>query len=433
MSPPEHTAGAPKHRACDECRSRKLACSKEADGCSRCKREGIVCHYSAQKPMGRPRKRPRDDATNAAEEEPSAESATKTAMVTIPPDTEDPGLAFLSFLSGGDVEFDPTIPLDVLGTGQPEKADWAFGYTGNDFAQLNFDTAPIDHAPSFSQNNIDPALFTPAASSPETLPNLSSVSSSSAASVASPANGSQLGLTTCACPASLYLALDTMQKLPADITAAVRQARLAAKTAYDVVNCPVCAAQANMLPHADSTLDPRTMHNFQTMMLLATLIPSIVHAYERILTLVDIEAAKARNEGRELAFTLQNFGGIWGELGAGDMCGAQKMLSNRMMEPMIWRLTVRALLRVDVYGISDDCGNGSGPDGSTPFHLGLKDIVTQMENRSKARHAIMDPLILSGVWEDQKCALKMHKTGETPTCMRIIHIARSAIDNLVIP
>ncbi|KAJ2968190.1 hypothetical protein NQ176_g9301 [Zarea fungicola] len=50
------SSNTPKHRACDECRSRKLACSKEADGCSRCRREGIACYYSPQKPMGRPRK-----------------------------------------------------------------------------------------------------------------------------------------------------------------------------------------------------------------------------------------------------------------------------------------------------------------------------------------------------------------------------------------
>ncbi|KAF4423299.1 Lactose regulatory protein LAC9 [Colletotrichum fructicola Nara gc5] len=49
--------GVVKHRACDECRSRKLACTKEPDGCSRCKREGLRCVYSPQKQMGRPRKR----------------------------------------------------------------------------------------------------------------------------------------------------------------------------------------------------------------------------------------------------------------------------------------------------------------------------------------------------------------------------------------
>ncbi|GKT55109.1 C6 finger domain-containing protein [Colletotrichum tofieldiae] len=43
--------GVVKHR------SRKLACTKEPDGCSRCKRERLRCVYSPQKQMGRPRKR----------------------------------------------------------------------------------------------------------------------------------------------------------------------------------------------------------------------------------------------------------------------------------------------------------------------------------------------------------------------------------------
>ncbi|KAL7820072.1 hypothetical protein V8C26DRAFT_394274 [Trichoderma gracile] len=50
-------AGPQKHRACDECRSRKIACSKEPNGCDRCLKDGHPCVYSAQKPMGRPRKR----------------------------------------------------------------------------------------------------------------------------------------------------------------------------------------------------------------------------------------------------------------------------------------------------------------------------------------------------------------------------------------
>ncbi|KAG7112278.1 Fusaric acid cluster transcription factor FUB10 like protein [Verticillium longisporum] len=67
-SKPESTSGIVKHRACDECRTRKLACSKEPDGCSRCCKEGIICVYSAQKPMGRPRKRRH---VEDAEEQPS--------------------------------------------------------------------------------------------------------------------------------------------------------------------------------------------------------------------------------------------------------------------------------------------------------------------------------------------------------------------------
>ncbi|KAI9750434.1 MAG: hypothetical protein M4579_006473 [Chaenotheca gracillima] len=49
-----------KHSACDECRSRKLKCSGEPSGCSRCVKDALPCRYSEQKQMGRPKKRLRD-------------------------------------------------------------------------------------------------------------------------------------------------------------------------------------------------------------------------------------------------------------------------------------------------------------------------------------------------------------------------------------
>ncbi|KAL4888404.1 C6 finger domain protein [Aspergillus ambiguus] len=51
-----------RHAACDECRKKKLKCSGEMTGCSRCVKQSLVCHYSIQKQMGRPpKKRARED------------------------------------------------------------------------------------------------------------------------------------------------------------------------------------------------------------------------------------------------------------------------------------------------------------------------------------------------------------------------------------
>ncbi|ETS87077.1 hypothetical protein PFICI_00905 [Pestalotiopsis fici W106-1] len=425
MSPPEQNGGAPKHRACDECRTRKLACTKEADGCGRCKREGITCHYSPQKQMGRPRKRPRDEA---GETTTTAESAPKTAMRELPPDTQDPGIAFINFLTGGDVDFDAIFSGDAANQPQ-DKEPWTFGYTGNDFGTLNFD-ATSEHAPSFSPSNIDPALFTAGSTPDASVPGLSSAQSSSPA--ASDGQSASLGPTNCACIASLYLSLDSMQKLPKDVTEAVRQARLAAKTAYQVVNCPCCSVRTLQTSAMEPEKSTPMIHTFQLQMLLATLIPSIVHAYERIIHMVDQETAKAQAERRQIVFTLDNYGGVWG--GLNDGCCDSTQALNRTMEPVMWRLTVRALMRVDVYGISACEDRGPGSSSGDPFHLGLKDIVNQMENLSRARHAIIDPLVESGQWD--QCAnasvLKFHKNGETPTCQKIIQMARMSIDNLVI-
>ncbi|KIW35428.1 uncharacterized protein PV07_02125 [Cladophialophora immunda] len=59
---------AKRHSACDECRKRKLKCSGEPTGCERCVKQNLTCHYSAQKQMGRPRKRQKTDDFPQADE-----------------------------------------------------------------------------------------------------------------------------------------------------------------------------------------------------------------------------------------------------------------------------------------------------------------------------------------------------------------------------
>ncbi|RYP47574.1 hypothetical protein DL768_006360 [Monosporascus sp. mg162] len=430
---------SPKHRACDECRTRKLACTKEPDGCSRCKREGIVCHYSPQKPMGRPRKRPRDETTNktSAEDAP----ATKNAMTKLPPDTADPGMALINMLTGGeDFVFGTNLDSNTLSDSQENgSSPWAFCYTGDDLGDLNFGTeTPPDLAQSFSAPIIDPALFMSTDQpAPEPVPGLSPPNSASSGTPESSSAASPVG--SCACMANLYLALDSMQKLPTDdVTEAVRQTRQATKTAYQVVNCVVCALRFEP-PTAAHGGGPTasTVSSFQTLMLLAALIPSIVHGYERILAAVDREAADAQSARRQLVFRIGGLGGFWGPM-ASIECGAAAAYQHREMEPAMWRLAIRALLKLDVYGLSEPTcapnlrGSQLAVAHADPLHLGLKDIVTMMETRSKARHAFMDAMVLSGVWPEPPCAFKLHSPGETPTCQQIIAIAKRSVEGLVI-
>lgn len=53
----EADPGAKRHAACDECRKRKLKCSGQPTGCTRCVKQSLTCHYSKQAVMGRPRKK----------------------------------------------------------------------------------------------------------------------------------------------------------------------------------------------------------------------------------------------------------------------------------------------------------------------------------------------------------------------------------------
>ncbi|KAI5854517.1 hypothetical protein GGS23DRAFT_601140 [Durotheca rogersii] len=408
----------PKHRACDECRTRKLACTKEPDGCSRCLREGIDCHYSPQKPMGRPRKRPLDEPNG---ESAAGAPAVRNTMTDVAADTPELDFSFLGHMATEDAQSYPQ-------TSQEKPFSWAFGYAGNSLGDVGFDTVP-QHTPSFSPSNIDPSLFISEPPGAEQVPNLSpnsattpeSIDSSSALPPPSPG---------CAHTAALYLSLDSMQRLPEGVEEGIRHARKATKTAYDVVYCPVCSFKIEP-PHSAGS--EGIMRNFQNLMLLAALIPSIVHAYQRILETVDQEVKKAVAERRRLVFNLAGFGGVlFGDEVVGRRCGctSTSLLNHREMEPAMWRLTTRALLRADIYGLS---GTKTEVADGSPLYIGLKDIVLQMEQKSKARHAVVDALIESGAWPEPSCGFKMHAKGETPTCQRVIAIAKASIESLVIP
>ncbi|KXJ95549.1 hypothetical protein Micbo1qcDRAFT_27244 [Microdochium bolleyi] len=456
----EAPAPTPKHRACDECRSRKLACTKEPDGCSRCKREAITCHYSPQKQMGRPRKRPRED-NEPKSGTPAEEPAAKTAMAEAPPNVADPGMALIDLLLGEENLYDMSSSLDFMGlsteaqvpdfhlpmeTPKESQDQYQFSWGGD---VGNFDFGPSDQVQGFSNSDYDLDSFL-AATEPsppvEQVPALSPHNSNYASTPDSPATTTNYTSVTaaspalptqrCGCSGALYLALTSLHSLEKDVTGAVRQARLAAKTAYEVVNCSVCAPTIEQLPLITA---PIAMQAFQNKMLLGTLIPSIVHAYSTILRMADAESQAARAERRQLVFKLNDLGGIWGGIsggGPGNGCNATQQYNFREMDPTLWRLTVRALLKLDVYGLSHNVMMGDEYGGPRePFHLGLRDIVNLMDAKSKARHAFMDSMVANGVAlpDCSSTGLQTHKQGETPTCQKIIDIARQSIDNLVIP
>ncbi|OTB05929.1 hypothetical protein M426DRAFT_319314 [Hypoxylon sp. CI-4A] len=369
----------------------------------------------------------------------------KNTMTDIPPDTFDPGLAFINMLTAGESSYD-------------QGYQFSLGYTGDSVGDISFDPAPPQHIPSFSNSNIDPSLFVSILEPPsvDQVPNLSPNSNSNCAttpdstdnSLSSPSSSRLLAPTTetCAHTSALYLALDSMQKVPEDIEGAIRHARRAARSAYDVVYCPVCSFKIEPPPAVlDGRASADIMRNFQNLMLLAALIPSIVHAYERILRTVDEETRRATAERRSLVFKLRGFGGImWGNgSSSGGSSGgggvdkdstnrcdaASSTLNHREMEPAMWRLTVRALLKADVYGLTDM----DAESAEEPLQIGLKDIVLQLEQKSKARHALMDALMSAGAWKPpNNCGFPVHVQGETPTCQKVIAIAKASIDALVI-
>jgi hypothetical protein len=179
------------------------------------------------------------------------------------------------------------------------------------------------------------------------------------------------------------------------------------------------------------------MSSFQNLMMLAALLPSLSNTYMRILDMIDVEAAKAEAERRKIIIDLEAYGGVWGPLtDAAVTCGLATMFAPPGLEPDKWRLTVRAMLKLDVYGINDKTP-GVRPEMACQLAMpGLIDIIGMLEQRSLARHKQLDYMIASGaIGTSDLCGEYVALSSEVdkPACLRIIDVARRCMHDLVIP
>lgn len=273
---------------------------------------------------------------------------------------------------------------DTTNSGDPRQGrgtgldKWHFGDSGiNPRSPLNFadfGAVPID----------DPAR------SLGTAPQLSADSSTSICEDSQPAG-------PCSCLASMYLSLAALQQLPTDIVAALLSVRSAAQTAAQSIWCPQCGSIV-----LDSPSPP--IEAFQNTMLLGTILPIIANGYHRLLKMVDEETDLAEATGQTKTFRFNDYGGLSGKVKTADMavaCFEKDLYFNLVeMAPQQWRTTVRAMLRVDIYGHEQPGFK----------HRGLKDLVTEMEARQIARHALVDAAMASGTME--KNVLGVYILGE---------------------
>lgn len=197
------------------------------------------------------------------------------------------------------------------------------------------------------------------------------------------------------------------------------------------------------MPFVDDPTIPVPIQAFQNMMMLGALIPTTVNAYIRILELVEKETTESKEKGETMLFRFNDYGGLWGRMHEVDAmaCHTASLYDNRAMEPDQWRLAVRALLKVDIYGFKME-GRTSN-DGSLVMnhsHPGLKDVINFMEERSNRRHDRIDAMVAAGhphPMKDPANALLVppgakndHK--DERNCLRIVEMARVALDKLVI-
>ncbi|TVY50094.1 hypothetical protein LOCC1_G000027 [Lachnellula occidentalis] len=393
-----------KHRACDECRTRKLACSKDSDGCERCKREAIVCHYSEQKPMGRPRKRQFIETTN--DEPPSNPSLEPLEPGQVPlvandysyPDDAAIAQPFYINAHSG-LELPDAAIKATADAGSGEHGEpFHFGERMN-YGNINFESS-TDEA-------IDPVLDQPPASSSGSNPSASDARSSP--------SQNHIQLAPCSCLASMYLALASLQQLPMDIVLALKTVRQAAMTASSTIWCPQCGSVLIDKPNPP-------IEAFQNTMLLGTLIPSMANAYKRLLDMIDVETDAAVALGQTKTFRFHDYGGLCGiqsSINETMACIEKEMMFNTVeMPPVQWRTTVRALLRVDIYG----------HDLPSFKHRGLKALVVEIQERQMARHAWLERHPNVGPVDEKGPCMGEQSRG----CLQILEMARHAIDQVVI-
>ncbi|KAF9879309.1 hypothetical protein CkaCkLH20_03542 [Colletotrichum karsti] len=448
--------------------SRKLACTKEPEGCSRCMREGLRCVYSPQKQMGRPRKRRHvEEAAGQPSTKPqSQEQLPQVPLITQPTlDTDfsaffnqDFNMDYLDLLSPLNGLPGSTLPpelssLNTMAYTEPRypTGDFQFGVGGVDLlGGINFDESdsadedlPQDISKSLTELlsaqvpdnlSVSPTALsdssntinnsTPESSSPKTN-DTNSEPENEGTIIKAYAN------ISCSCLSQIFLSLDALSRLPNDVKIAMTMARQASRTAHDVINCPLCA-------NTDISKPP-PMQSFQNMMMLGTILPATANAYAKILELIDDEATRAKQEKRKITFRFAEYGGLWGEMSRGDdECGAVERYDNREMDPDIWRQSVRALLKIDVYGYDFERKDSTGK--RAPYHhFGLRDAIKEMEDRSNNRHDALDAMVAAGhphpmLHTQYSLMVPENKSDskEDRNCLKIIEMARVALDKLVI-
>ncbi|KAK5990860.1 hypothetical protein PT974_09135 [Cladobotryum mycophilum] len=468
----------PKHRACDECRFRKIACSKEPDGCARCKKEGIQCHYSPQKPMGRPRKRrhveesqesldasPPPIAVAAdingysnASEYPTFSTDDRFDDVIVQPDDiarqafdlhdwhGDSNMSFIDLLPdfypdspNMFTQADPSLAY-VSPPGQVpfhHSSSSLYSPPMNDSTHLgtiNFDdqhhstTTTTTTATTLPRTSCDsPHHYAASHHSHTSAPSCSSPGSQyhcnqspeTIASVSTPQSGKAMPNIPCTCLSSLYFALNSLSQLPSNIPSAMRVARHASKMAHQVINCPECY---------DVTINdptkPPPIQCFQNLMCLGALVPSACNAYASILEMVDVETDRAKGDNRKLWFSFSDVGETWSHY-----VDAKSPTS------------IRQILRVDVHGFEGVNGVWKPPTPTSQPGANeqrpLKGVVTLLDEKNRKRHEQIDELIATGQMPENSPYLLFpggHKVvpPEARNCVRVLETARIALSNLVI-
>ncbi|RMZ88533.1 hypothetical protein DV736_g4226, partial [Chaetothyriales sp. CBS 134916] len=238
-APPHSVSDSPrKHAACDECRKRKLKCSRQTSGCTRCVKNGLFCVYSEQKQMGRPKKRQKIDH-DGADDVAGDSAASNTAI--------DPRLSAadqerVDFENICNSPIAQMVRRSGLSSSNTPPSDNARTAPDADWYNIQY-PADLSSWPDFSHT----ALPTPVACALEkenTTPNDMGGRGHGAPDCGFYPNAinTLTSVPDCACLPNLYLTLSTLSALSAFPPSCHTVSTLANahRTARDVIYCAVC-------------------------------------------------------------------------------------------------------------------------------------------------------------------------------------------------
>ncbi|OAL71594.1 hypothetical protein A7D00_4499 [Trichophyton violaceum] len=354
-----------RHAACDECRKRKLKCTGEADGCTRCYRHGLYCHYSFQKPMGRP---PKTYGSLAA-------LGNGTGSPSVGLTAEDPRLAYGTPDALGALEASNMCPA-IYKTFMQNTYDIRPGPFMSDGPLLGSSgflpnatagqptatpaaTIPrdIDYSAISSMLAPTPGM-TPSTSTDTNTTSTSTSTNTSTNTTSSGPSGFPQVLAPCSCLSHLYLSLSslaTLNSFPLSPNTLITLYN-ASKIAIGVLRCNVC-------PTAYSSA-------VQNLMLLGTLLTCIANSWLEMLL----------RDGQQLAMETL------------DRASLDSLPTEEAARTVYFKNWLRELVRYSVIGhatppkaplVQSQCEE-------SPNVLGL---VEEMEARQRRWHAERLPLV----------------------------------------
>lgn len=428
--------------------ARKLGCSKDPGGCSRCAREGVRCVYSPQKRMGRPKKKRLVE--KGQPDEPSLPWGMDGSKEGGLPQPYSPNLSAFGgpIPSYNPLELMPNLDMPFTAGSQLQvPTDSFFDIDMSLFQSTDmgcFDPAGENDGPCSdveltrgSVHRIFEAIgtyvFSKNNGTADHPPDTSEASSlTETAAPATNKRSKAFPNASCPCLSSIYLALDSLTSIPDNIPAAIAVARKASKTAHDVIQCPVCS-----LPLTEDPLSVPPFQSQQNMFLLSALLSSLSNAYTRLLELVDTATAEASSESRHIHFSFRELGSPWAKVpdSEGGVCMLSRGINETDLPPQLWRLAIQAVIRYEIYGLCTDTDDAlCAGDGGNTGHLGLARALRRLEERSIKRHEMMDKLYEDGVElpSGPPYAPTRMENGQRPQCLQVIDCVRVTLDKLVI-